>query len=238
MKKVLIVSRRLIRKGKTINWVSEIYLQLLAKGGVMPIIIPIAEATKKILGDYLLDYDGLLMMEGGDINPLFYGENYDINTLDEYDPLKDEIEITCLKHALENNKATIGFCRGMQLINVLHKGKIHRDVHETFNHKVHHINYDNYDTHRHKITLVEQTPLYDWYQQNELMVNSYHHQGIKQLGTGLLPMAYSEDGLIEGIYNPSLRFVVGLQFHPERMLEEYAGNKAVFEAFIQAIKEQ
>ena len=237
MKKVLIVSRRLTRKDKTINWVSEIYLQLLAEGGVLPIIVPIAEATKAILNHYLSDYDGMLMMEGGDINPSYYGENHSIDALDEYDPLKDEIEITCLRNAFASDKPIIGFCRGMQLINVLHGGKIHKDVHENSNYKVHHIDYDNYDQHRHKISLIRDTPLADWYQLPELAVNSYHHQGIKTLGEGLIPMAYSDDDLIEGIYNPKHRFLVGLQFHPERMLDEYEGNKRVFEAFIQAVKE-
>jgi len=50
-------------------------------------------------------------------------------------------------------------------------------------------------------------------------------------------MAYSEDGLIEGVYNPAKRFLVGLQFHPERMYAEHAGNKRVFEAFANAVKE-
>ncbi len=237
MKKVLIVSRRLIRKDKPINWVSEIYLQLLAEGGVMPILVPIAEATKSILDEYLTAYDGLLMMEGGDINPAYYGEKYNTDSLDEYDPLKDEIEIACLRHAIESNKPIIGFCRGMQLINVLHGGKIHKDVHEAFNHKVLHLNYDNYDTHRHSIRLVENSPLYNWYKEAEINVNTYHHQGIKVLGEGLIPMAYSEDGLIEGIYNPAKKFLVGLQFHPERMYAEHAGNKRVFDAFIDAVKE-
>ncbi len=236
MKKVLIVSRRLVRKGKPINWVSEIYLQLLAEGGIMPVIVPIAKATKEILTEgYLKDYDGMLMMEGGDIDPQYYGETYDTDTLDEYDQLKDEIEINCLQHAFATNKPIIGFCRGMQLINVVHGGKIHRDVHEEFAHKVLHINYDNYDAHRHPITIVNQTPLSDWYRESGIFVNSYHHQGIKELGKGLIPMAYSEDGLIEGVYNPTKRFVVGLQFHPERMYEEHAGNKRVFDAFINSV---
>jgi gamma-glutamyl-gamma-aminobutyrate hydrolase PuuD len=178
----------------------------------------------------------MLMMEGGDINPAYYGEKYDTDSLDEYDPLKDEIEIACLRHAIESNKPIIGFCRGMQLINVLHGGKIHKDVHEASNHKVLHLNYDNYDNHRHSINLVENSPLYNWYKEAEINVNTYHHQGIKVLGERLLPMAYSDDGLIEGIYNPTKKFLVGLQFHPERMYAEHAGNKRVFDAFIDAVK--
>jgi gamma-glutamyl-gamma-aminobutyrate hydrolase PuuD len=238
MKKILIVSRRLTRKNKLVNWVSEIYLELLAGRGVMPIIVPIAESTKEILNEYLSDYDGMLMMEGGDINPIHYGENYPIEALDECDPLKDEIEIACLRHAIQSNKPILGFCRGMQLINLLHGGKIHKDVHEVSNFKVIHINYENYDNYRHSIRLVDNTPLAEWYKMPELSVNSYHHQGIKVLGEGLVPMAYSEDELIEGVYNPSHRFLVGLQFHPERMYNEYEGNKLVFDSFVEAVKEQ
>jgi len=237
MKKVLIVSRRLIRKDKPINWVSEIYLQLLAEGGILPVIVPIAEATKSILSGYLEEYHGMLMMEGGDIDPQYYGESYNTDLLDEYDRLKDEIEIECLRHAFGADKPILGFCRGMQLINVIHGGKIHRDVHDEFAHKVLHINYDNYDGHRHSVSIADNTPLAEWYREPVIRVNSYHHQGIKELGSGLTPMAYSEDGLIEGVYNPAKRFLVGLQFHPERMYAEHAGNKRVFEAFANAVKE-
>ncbi len=235
MKKVLIVSRRLLRKNKPINWVSEIYLELLAKQQIMPIIVPIAEATKTILDEYLKEYDGLLMMEGGDIDPMYYGENYNTDLLDEYDALKDEIEVACLQDALENNKAVLGFCRGMQLINSLHGGTIYKDVHEANEGKVVHLDYQNYDAHRHVISIIENTPLSVWYGKSSLTVNSYHHQGIKVLGNNLKPMAVADDGLIEAIYNPNKKFVFGLQFHPERMLDEHVGNYKVFEAFGNAI---
>ncbi len=235
-KKVLIVSRRLIRKNKPINWVSEIYLELLAELGIVPIIVPIVETTRRILPDYLADYDGLLMMEGGDISPDFYGENYDTKTLNEHDALKDEIEISCLKHALDSNKAVLGFCRGMQLINIVRGGTLFRDVYEWNNYNIKHIDYDNYDTYRHRIRLIEGTPLHKWYDRaSELSVNSYHHQGIKTLGKNLQPMAFSDDGLTEAVYDPSRRFVVGIQFHPERMLDEYAGNRRIFEAFAENV---
>lgn len=238
MKKVIIVSRRLTRKNKEINWVSEIYLQLLAKASLMPIIIPIAEATRLILDDYLKDYDGMIMMEGGDVNPQYYGENYNTSELDEFDPLKDEIEIACCRHAIANNKPLMGFCRGLHIINSMHGGKIYKDVQLVNGNKVLHMNYDNYDGHRHSVSIVEETPLYAWYGEKEIQVNTYHHQGIMKLGEGLIPMAYAPDGLIEGVYNPSKKFLVGLQFHPERMLPEHPGNQRVFDAFISAIKDE
>lgn len=237
MKKVLIVSRRLTRKDKLIDWVSEVYLELLAKAGVMPIIVPISPSAKAILPEYLATCDAMLMMEGGDVHPQYYGEAYNEAELDELDLLKDEIELQCAQYFIDNNLPLLGFCRGMQIINILHGGKIHKDVQE-FNHdKVIHMDYNNYDAHRHTVHLLENTPLAAWYCEEAIQVNTYHHQGIKVLGEGLQPMAHAEDGLIEGVYNPSKKFLVGLQFHPERMLPEHPGNQRVFDAFVKAIKE-
>lgn len=234
-KKVLIVTRRELRKNKLINWVSEIYLQILGQGGVLPILVPIAQGTIANLADYLADYDGILMSEGGDISPALYGEPYSVSKLDEYDPIKDEIEVTCCRHAVQHNKPVLGFCRGMHMINVVFGGSLHLDVHDVNHHSVQHIDYDNYDTARHPITISEATPLHSWYKEKEIQVNTYHHQGIKKLGEGLVPMAKASDGLIEGVFHPNYKFVVGLQFHPERMYQEYPGNKLVFKSFIDAL---
>ena len=99
------------------------------------------------------------------------------------------------------------------------------------NNAVMHINYNNYDNHRHMVSIIENTPLYNWYNMSEINTNTYHHQGIMELGAELLPMAYAPDGLIEAVYNPNCKFLVGLQFHPERMLPDYDGNIKVFESF-------
>ncbi|OJU55305.1 MAG: hypothetical protein BGN96_15960 [Bacteroidales bacterium 45-6] len=234
-KKVLIVTRRELRKNKLINWVSEIYVQILGQGGVLPVLVPIAQGTIANLSDYLEDYDGILMSEGGDISPALYNEPYSVSKLDEYDPIKDEIEITCCRHAVEHNKPVLGFCRGMHMINVVFGGSLHLDIHEINKKSVLHIDYDNYDTVRHPIAIAEDTPLFHWYKEKEIQVNTYHHQGIKNLGEGLIPMAKAPDGLIEGVFHPDYKFVVGLQFHPERMYQEYAGNKLVFKSFIDAL---
>jgi gamma-glutamyl-gamma-aminobutyrate hydrolase PuuD len=66
-------------------------------------------------------------------------------------------------------------------------------------------------------------------------VNSYHHQGVRRLAKRFVPMAHAEDGLIEAYYDPREKFLVGLQFHPERMLKEYKGNRRVWEEFGEAV---
>jgi putative glutamine amidotransferase len=78
--------------------------------------------------------------------------------------------------------------------------------------------------------------LQKWYLRNALRVSSYHHQGIRDLAPRFQPMAYAKDGLIEGYYDPKEKFVVGLQFHPERMPEEPAGNWRIWKAFGAAVR--
>ncbi|ONK81653.1 uncharacterized protein A4U43_C01F31510 [Asparagus officinalis] len=82
----------------------------------------------------------------------------------------------------------------------------------------------------------------------EMEVNSYHHQGVKRLAARFVPMAYSDDGLIEGFYDPECydpeegKFIVGLQFHPERMRRpesddfDYPGCPLPYQEFVQAVK--
>lgn len=231
-KKVIIVSRGLIRKNKRVGWVSEIYASILCKHNVLPIIIPIAKETLQVLPHYLCDYDGILMVEGGDVNPSLYNCAYP--NPEELDTVKDEIETTCFTHAYQHNKSIMGFCRGLHIINVMLGGTLYKDVNEG-NEKVKHIDYNNYDDFRHTITIKPNTPLCEWYAQEQIQVNSYHHQGIENIGKGLMPMATSADGLIEAVYEPSHKFLVGLQFHPERMLTEYEGNTKVFDAFINSL---
>jgi putative glutamine amidotransferase len=99
-----------------------------------------------------------------------------------------------------------------------------------------HIDYENYDTYRHPVDVLPGTPLARWYRRKTLKVNSYHHQGIRDLASRFRPMARADDGLIEGYYDPNAAFVVGLQFHPERMLNDYAGNLKVWKAFTGAMR--
>jgi gamma-glutamyl-gamma-aminobutyrate hydrolase PuuD len=115
-------------------------------------------------------------------------------------------------------------------------GTLYGDVQKEKGSNRPHIDFENYDTYRHPVTLVPGTPLARWYRRKTLRVNSYHHQGIRDLAHRFKPMAHADDGLIEAYYNPESPFTVGLQFHPERMLKEYAGNLKVWSAFTAAVQ--
>jgi gamma-glutamyl-gamma-aminobutyrate hydrolase PuuD len=143
-----------------------------------------------------------------------------------------------IRQAFRRRLPILGICRGSQLLNVVCGGTLYGDVQKEKNSRIKHIDYRHYDTYRHRIRVVPGTPLAEWYAEPALNVNSYHHQGTRRLASRFKPMAFAEDGLIEAFYDPKARFVVGLQFHPERMLPEYPGNRRVWNAFASAVRDK
>jgi gamma-glutamyl-gamma-aminobutyrate hydrolase PuuD len=234
---VLVVSRRTTRKDKLIDYVGELHLELLIRLGTLPVMVPVVEGTLTCLPQYLEPMDGLLLVEGDDVEPKrFAARKANFQYLEKTHPLKDEIETRLLRRALRREVPILGICRGSQLLNAVCGGSLFGDVQKEKGSRLHHIDYENYDTYRHPVSVVPGTPLARWYRRKTLKVNSYHHQGIRGLAPRFRPMAHADDGLIEAYYDPAAAFVVGLQFHPERMLKEYAGNLKVWNAFTVALQ--
>jgi gamma-glutamyl-gamma-aminobutyrate hydrolase PuuD len=237
---VLVVTRRTSRKHKFIDYVGEFHLQLLIRVRTLPLMVPVVEGTEACLPQYMEEMRGLLLVEGEDIEPQRYDhEEGNLRYLEKTHPLKDDIEIRLARHALRSDFPVLGICRGSQLLNVIYGGRLYGDVQKEKQSDLKHINYsEQYDEYRHLVRIVPGTPLEEWYRRSALKVNSYHHQGVRRLGHRLKPMAHAEDGLVEAFYDPRHRFVVGLQFHPERMLEEYEGNWRVWQAFGAAVHQK
>jgi gamma-glutamyl-gamma-aminobutyrate hydrolase PuuD len=234
---VLVVTRRTVRKNKYIDYVGEFHLALLLRLNTLPVMVPVAEGSRACLPDYMADMRGLLLVEGEDVEPKHFKatrENY--SHLEKTHPIKDEIEIALIRHALRRHFPILGICRGSQLLNVVCGGTLYGDVQKEKKSRLKHINFDRYDSYRHPISIVAGSPLGKWYGKKTLRVNSYHHQGIRDLAPRFRAMANAKDGLVEGFYDPKEKFVVGLQFHPERMLEEPAGNWQIWKDFGAAVR--
>ncbi|XP_072991682.1 putative glutamine amidotransferase GAT1_2.1 [Typha latifolia] len=267
--RVLIVSRRTTRKNKFVDFVGEYHLDLIVASGAAPVIVPRVAGVDTLL-DSFEPFHGVLLCEGEDVDPSHYSPTSSL-TQEEFDDVrrahvadtavdreKDSIELGLAKLCLGRGVPFLGICRGSQVLNVASGGTLHQDISVEISRTrnpadgVKHIDYDNYDGHRHKITVVEGTPLHSWFKESlkeelELNVNSYHHQGVKRLAERFAPMAFSEDGLVEGFYDPEMynpeegKFVVGLQFHPERMRDletdkfDYPGCPAVYHEFVKAV---
>ncbi|KAL8138052.1 hypothetical protein V2J09_004053 [Rumex salicifolius] len=267
--RVLIVSRRTLRKNKFVDFVGEYHLDLIVSYGAVPVIIPRVTGVHMLL-DSFEPIHGVLLCEGEDIDPSMYDSelsNFSPEELEEirlahasdtaFDREKDSIELGLAKLCLERNIPYLGICRGSQVLNVACGGTLYHDVEKELfkanNVRVAHINYEDYDGHRHAVRVERNTPLQSWFRDSlddekmEILVNSYHHQGVKKLAQRFVPMAFSPDGLIEGFYDPDAynpdegKFIMGLQFHPERMRNgntdefDYPGCTFAYKEFVKAV---
>ncbi|KAJ7963304.1 Class I glutamine amidotransferase-like superfamily protein, partial [Quillaja saponaria] len=226
--RVLIVSRRTIRKNKFVDFVGEYHLDLIVSYGAVPVIVPRVAGIDNLIESFE-PIHGVLLCEGEDIDPSLY-DTQNSNTMSEQeleevkklhasdtaiDKEKDLIELKLVKLCLERKIPYLGICRGSQILNVACGGTLYQDIGKEMlkecpeNPLVTHIDYEDYDGHRHLIKVVEDTPLHKWFkesvnkQSTEILVNSYHHQGVKKLAHCFVPMAFASDGLVEGFYDPN-----------------------------------
>ncbi len=154
------------------------------------------------------DCDGLLLLGGGDADPMLYGqENRGSNPPD---PVRDRDELALIQQFLAQDKPILGICRGHQMLNIALGGTLIQDLPDA-RHR-HDTTTDNDRIHRVKTLHPLLSDLYG----EQFVSNSSHHQAVNRLGAGLFPTCVSEDGVIEGIVHKNGR-VFGVQFHPERM---------------------
>ena len=92
-----------------------------------------------------------------------------------------------------------------------------------------------YDRVAHQLTLQKDTLLYNILGKEQIGVNSYHHQAIRELAPDFQAMAFSEDGLIESIYMPSNKFIVGVQWHPEFSYAVDENSRKIVHAFVSSV---
>jgi putative glutamine amidotransferase len=190
--------------------------------------------------DSINDCDALVLSGGIDIHPKFYQGEMDYKGKPEQlEEQRDAFEIGAFILAQVNHLPILGICRGMQLINVIQKGSLVQDLSDEKLNPIHKGNPDK----NHLVKIQEGSLLQEILGQTEGKINSAHHQAIDRLGEGLIVNAKSEDGIIEGIEwaeGSDKPFLLGIQWHPERMfrfqLENSPFSKAIREKFIGAIK--
>jgi putative glutamine amidotransferase len=163
--------------------------------------------------------DGLLLTGGTDIYPGYYGKANDTSRCWEPDFKRDSIEIALIYAAMQQEKPILGICRGLQLLNVYLGGSLYIDLPSDLDTVIKHQCDNKYECF-HDVSIAENSLLFEFAGQSAGLVNSNHHQGIEQLATPLIGIAYTNDGLIESIQweNKNKKpFLLGVQWHPERM---------------------
>ena len=213
-------------------WMLPGYMKGIEKAGGTSVMLPLT-SDKETLRKFVNDFDGFLFTGGHDVSPSFYREEVSDNC-GECCPMRDEMETILLPMVLEQGKPVLGICRGLQLINVALGGSLYQDLPTQHPSSVCHRQPAPYDQPIHLVELIPNTPLQKCLGKDELPVNSCHHQGIKKLASGLQPMAYAKDGLVEAVWKPGSRFVWAVQWHPEFSHKVDENSRKIFGAFVKA----
>lgn len=208
-------------RSKTLQYLEESIAQWVMSRDVMVFMIPtvntngILHPSNIRLRDYAKHLDGLVLQGGADVSPQTYAE---AATRPEWsgDRTRDMYELELLHEFIEAGKPVLGICRGCQLINVAFGGTLYQDIASDVPAAIEHVN-DSYDRHYHMVHFPQGSVLQSLFPSKpEALVNSIHHQAVKDLGRDLVVEAMSgTDNIVEAIRYCKTRFVMGLQWHPE-----------------------
>ncbi|CAN5851715.1 gamma-glutamyl-gamma-aminobutyrate hydrolase family protein [soil metagenome] len=183
---------------------------------------------------------GLVLTGGEDVSPDRYGEKPHPK-LGTVNHARDEMEITVLRAALRRRLPVLAICRGMQLLNVALGGTLYQDLHDQLNGDLLHQQDASVNSRWHSARVESGSRLAEIFEAEDLHINSFHHQGIRDLAPDLRALARAEDGLIEAVEAPEYPWVFGVQWHPERGEAEILNDRRhpdrrLFRGFVEACR--
>ena len=212
------------------------YCDALMQAGAAPIILPLTDESED-LETYYNMVDGFLFAGGQDIHPLHYGEEPHRN-LDQVDPLRDITELDLCRRALKDDLPIFGICRGQQMLNVAAGGTLYQDIHsQAGEDRIRHFQDFTQEWPSHSILVEEGSFLRRVTPTSKVVINSYHHQAVKELANDFKVTARAPDGTIEAIQSNGHTYVMAVQWHPELMIDRKDFNFALFGMFVDAVKE-
>ena len=223
-----------LRPGRVSYWmvggygVPENYIDAVRRAGGRPsLILPGDDRTPAELLDR---YDGLLLVGGGDVEPRRYGQQPS-DTIYGVEDDRDAFEIDLLHEADARAMPTLCICRGMQVLNVAFGGTLHQDLagDERF---VAHGTPSGADELFHDVKLGSGSATATAAGVDVVSCSSHHHQGVDEVGAGLLATGWSEDGLVE-VLERDRGWMLGVQWHPEDSAERDPAQQGLFDAFVE-----
>lgn len=202
------------------------YGEAVAQAGGAPFLVPYLTDSSVI--DYILRCTAGLVMTGG-------GGSFDFKkkgplTLEEQNPARYEFDVHLIEQALSLNMPVLGICRGHQMIAEVTGGEV-----AWINSYIEHQQEGELESFlpRHKVKVFRDTHLYRSLGMEEIKTNSFHRQAVSGCGEGYRIAARAEDGIVEVQEKEQGGFVLGLQFHPEKMPREGFSQK-IWHSFINA----
>ena len=215
----------------------DTYIAAVYAGGGIPLLLP-SDCRYGFYDDYLDVIDGFMISGGQDILPNQYGEeSRDGFPLEwKMTPDRDAFEVAITQKAMARDIPVFGICRGMQLLAVANGGSLYQDIETqvTRSTPVRHYQKSPEWNETHRVSIEADSLLAHIFRSDYLMTNSLHHQAVRQLPKDFRCTATAGDGITEAIESVSHEFVLGVQWHPERLLERHADWRKLFLAFCEA----
>ncbi|RMG95772.1 MAG: gamma-glutamyl-gamma-aminobutyrate hydrolase family protein [Chloroflexi bacterium] len=210
------------------------YINAIIAAGGIPLLIPLGLDEDALL-QIFSRIDGLLLPGGGDINPRLYHGSHD-ETIRGVDHERDRTELFLARLAVNQKKPLLAICRGHQVLNVALGGTLWEDVMARMPGAIKHDYYYTTDHPRnhvaHSVLLEGNSRIAQIVGTAEIGVNSLHHQGIRDLAPELVAVGKAPDGLIEAVEVPDHPFAIGVQWHPENLVQDDRRMLALFEALV------
>jgi len=198
--------------------------------------VRVLDRTADKPADVIAAVDGVLLPGGGDVRPSVYGEPAH-PTFDPAEAGRDDYELELARRALEANLPLLAICRGVQVLNVACGGSLVQDIADQIGTTVNHTLREPPHAIAHEVWIADGSLLEKLMQErlegDTCPVNSRHHQAPRNLGTGLVASATAPDGVIEAIEDPSKRFCLGVQWHPENFYRT-GEFRSLFEGLVSA----
>lgn len=217
--------------------VRDSYISAIINAGGIPVFIPATEDPSITYALYRL-VDGLLFTGGTDIHPSVYGELMAGTEDDGLSAGRDTTELRLAEWAMADDLPVLGICRGQQLINVAAGGTLVQDIPSTLPpSEVDHRGStytDDRGLFTHTVNVEPGCGLAGIFGETEFVVNSLHHQSVKQVGNGLKVVATAPDGVIEALEGIENRWLYSVQWHPEELWKKQAVASNLFKAFVEA----
>jgi putative glutamine amidotransferase len=218
-----------------VHGVMPAYLEAVAAAGGIPLMIPLGLSEPDLLIIFSR-IDGLLLPGGGDIDPARYRGDASVPTLYDISAVRDETEIFLARQAVQQAKPLLAICWGNQDFNVALGGTLWEDIAHFMPGAMRHDYYRQFPRNHtpHEVHLTPGTKLAQLLGVECTLVNSLHHQGIRQLGDGLVAAAAAPDGLIEAIEFPDHPFALGVQWHPENLVHDDPKMRHLFVGLVES----
>ena len=190
------------------------YTQAIQEAGAIAVVLPAHGYADDV--EALLDrLDGLVFSGGPDLDPATYGHDRHPRLGPDVDLAADEYELALHTAAARRDLPVLGICRGKQALNVSRGGTLHQHLPDLTDagHDQRQLPFQTV----HDVSVTRGSLLWRLTGEDRLEVNSFHHQAVDALGSGLRVAATAPDGTVEAVWDRAARFCLGVQWHPETL---------------------